>query len=174
MQTLSFVKGSTVKLEQLLGEEDKERRQPTRSLTFTRYKISGTDLGQSIEHQGRVYFFFGDTVGALGGALDTMATTDAADPEQGARLDFLTAPGKPYLTIQPSGLTMAGFETPNEVHIGELAAGEQILKIILKTSDRFRVCVDPCACPSSCGALCLDQVLCGIDLRKPSLYSLLL
>jgi hypothetical protein len=114
-QTLSFVEGSSVKLEQLLGEVDKERQQPTLSLTFTRYKIRGTDLGQSIEHQGRAYFFFGDTVGALGGALDTIATTDATDPEHGVRLDFLTAPGKPFLTIQPPGLTMAGFETPDGV-----------------------------------------------------------
>ncbi len=108
---LRYVAGSTEKLEQLLGEIDKERRQPTLSQTFTRYRIRGTDLGNSFEHDGRVYFLFGDTVGALGGALDTMATTDATDPERGVRLDFLTL-GDRYATINPPGVSMGPFEVP--------------------------------------------------------------
>src|SRR5579864_425668 len=90
---LRYVPRSTVKLEQLVGEEDKERHQPTLSRTVTRYQIQGTDLGYSFEHDGRVYFLFGDTVGRLRRALDTIATTDAHDPEQGVRLDFLTVGG---------------------------------------------------------------------------------
>src|SRR5580658_5559382 len=87
---IRYVIGSTVKVEQLLGEEDKERHQPTLSRTETRYGIRGTDLGNSFEHEGRVYFLFGDTVGRLRHAFDTIATTDALDPESGVRLDFLT------------------------------------------------------------------------------------
>src|SRR5580658_8307145 len=87
---LQYVPGSTIKLQQLLGEEDKERHQPTLSRTLTRYGIEGTDLGYSFEHEGRVYFLFGDTVGRLRHAFDTIATTDALDPESGVRLDFLT------------------------------------------------------------------------------------
>ena len=108
---LRYVPGSAVKVEQLLGEEDKERHQPTLSRTFTRYGIRGTDLGYSFEHQGHVYFLFGDTVGRLDHALDTIATTDATDPERGVRLDFLTAGGD-YLTIQPPGISMGAFEVP--------------------------------------------------------------
>jgi hypothetical protein len=108
---IRFVAGSTVKVEQLLGEEDKEKHQPTLSRTETRYGIQGTDLGNSFEHDGRVYFLFGDTVGRLDHALDTIATTDATGPEQGVRLDFLTA-GRDYLTIQPPGISMGGFEVP--------------------------------------------------------------
>jgi hypothetical protein len=108
---IRFVAGSTVKVEQLLGEEDKEKHQPTLSLTETRYGIRGTDLGNSFEHNGRVYFLFGDTVGRLDHALDTIATTDAIDPEQGVRLDFLMA-GPDYLTIQPPGISMGAFEVP--------------------------------------------------------------
>src|SRR5579862_4231859 len=67
---LRYIPGSTVKINQLLGEEDKERHQPTLSRTFSRFGIQGTDLGYSFEHQGRVYFLFGDTVGKLGHALD--------------------------------------------------------------------------------------------------------
>ena len=109
---IRYVPGSTIKLEQLLGEEDKERHQPTRSRTVTRYQLQGTDLGYSFEHEGRAYFLFGDTMGALGQALDTIATTDARDPELGVRLDFLTVPGRPYLTIRPPGISMGAFETP--------------------------------------------------------------
>jgi hypothetical protein len=58
-----------------------------------------------------VYFLFGDTVGRLDHALDTIATTDATDPELGVRLDFLMA-GRDYLTIQPPGISMGPFEVP--------------------------------------------------------------
>lgn len=118
---LRYVPGSTTKLEQLLGEEDKELHQPTLSQTFTRYGIQGTDLGYSFEYAGHAYFLFGDTVGKLDKALDTIATTDATNPEQGVRLDFLTV-GKDYLTIQPPGVSMGAFETP----IGGISIGGQM------------------------------------------------
>jgi len=107
---LRYVPGSTIKLEQLLGEEDKQLHQLTLSRTVTRYGIEGTDLGNSFEHGGRVYFLFGDTVGRLRRALDTIATSDANDPESGVRLDFLKS-GSDYLTIQP-GISMGAFEVP--------------------------------------------------------------
>ncbi len=125
---ITYVPGSTVKLEQLLGEEDKERHQPTLSQTVTRYGLEGTDLGHSFEHQGRAYFLFGDTVGRLGHALDTIATTDARDPEQGVRLDFLTV-GRDYLTIQPPGISMGAFETP----AGGISLGGQMY-VAVKTN----------------------------------------
>ncbi len=109
---LRYVPGSTIKVEQLVGEVDKERQRPTLSRTFSRYGLLGTDLGYSFEHKGHVCFLFGDTMGRLDRALDTIATTDARDPERGIRLDFMTAPGRPYLTIQPPGISMGAFETP--------------------------------------------------------------
>lgn len=108
---LRYVAGSTIKVEQILGEEDKQLHQPTLSRTVTRYGIEGTDLGNSFEHGGRVYFLFGDTVGRLRRALDTIASTDAVDPEGGIRLDFLKS-GNDYLTIQPPGVSMGAFEVP--------------------------------------------------------------
>jgi hypothetical protein len=108
---LRYVAGSTVKVEQLLGEQDKQLHRPTLSRTLTRYGIEGTDLGNSFEHAGRVYFLFGDTMGRLRRALDTIATTDATDPETGVRLDFLKS-GSDYLTIQPPGISMGAFEVP--------------------------------------------------------------
>ena len=126
---IRFVAGSTVKVEQLLGEEDKEKHQPTLSRTETRYGIQGTDLGNSFEHDGRVYFLFGDTVGRLDHALDTIATTDATGPEQGVRLDFLTA-GRDYLTIQPPGISMGPFEVP----VAGISLGGQMYVCLLYTS----------------------------------------
>jgi hypothetical protein len=70
----------------------------------------------AIDHNGRVYFLFGDTVGAREEALDAIAMTDAGDdandPDGGVRLDFLTAPPHTYLTIRPPGISMGAFEVP--------------------------------------------------------------
>jgi hypothetical protein len=129
---LTLVPGSTVKLEQLVGDHDKERRQATRSQTYSRFGVEGTDLGNSFEHDGRVYFLFGDTLGPLAGALDTIGVTDDTNPEDGVRMDFLTmdpppgrrgGPGRrgraqlpagarQYLTINPPGIPMGPFEVP--------------------------------------------------------------
>jgi hypothetical protein len=112
--TLTYVPGSTQKINQLLGELDKQTHQPTLSRTESRYRLQGTDLGYSFEHQGKIYFLFGDTVGARNSALDSMATTaDASvDPEPGVRLDFLTQSPGLYLTVQPPGISMGAFEVP--------------------------------------------------------------
>jgi hypothetical protein len=109
--SVQHIVGSTVKLEQLIGDLDKERHQKTRGQSFSRYRIEGTDLGYSFEHDGRATFLFGDTIGALHGALDTIAMTDAEEPEAGVRLDFLTE-GDRYLTIRPPGIPMGEFNVP--------------------------------------------------------------
>jgi hypothetical protein len=122
---LRYEAGSTAKIQQLLGEEDKQLHQPTLSRTVTRYGIEGTDLGNSFENGGRVYFLFGDTVGRLRRALDTIATTDATDPERGVRLDFLTS-GSDYLTIQPPGISMGAFEVP----VAGISLGGQVYVVV--------------------------------------------
>jgi hypothetical protein len=108
---LHYIPGSSIKLEQLIGEENKERHQPTRSRTFKRYQIRGAELGYSFEHEGRAYFLFGDTMGRLARAADTIATTDVRDPEPGIELNFLTV-GDQYLTIDPPGISMGASEVP--------------------------------------------------------------
>src|SRR3954471_15215604 len=59
---LAYVPNSTVKVEQVVGDFDKERHEPTINQTEARYGIAGTDLGNSFEHNGKTYFTFGDTV----------------------------------------------------------------------------------------------------------------
>jgi hypothetical protein len=116
LPTLTYVRGSTRKINQLIGEMDKQAHQPTLSRTESRYRLQGTDLGYSFEHQGKIYFLFGDTVGARGAALDSMATVDVGrepmDPERGVKLDFLVQSPGLYLTVEPPGVSMGAFEVP--------------------------------------------------------------
>ena len=107
---VTLIPGSTTKIEQLIGDLDKQRQTPTANQTVTRYGIEGTDLGYSFEHKGQVLFLFGDTLGRGGGdAIGSSRTTDAA---QGMHLDFLTNSDGRYLKVQPSGIDMKGGEVP--------------------------------------------------------------
>lgn len=56
-----WVPGSSQKVCQLVGELDHETGQPTVSQTGTNYGLSGNDLGSSFEHNGKLWFLFGDT-----------------------------------------------------------------------------------------------------------------
>ncbi len=56
---LQFVSDSSVKLQQLIGDEDKERHTPTSTQTLTRFGIEGSEMGNSFEYQGHLYFLFG-------------------------------------------------------------------------------------------------------------------
>ena len=136
MPVLRFVPGSSIKLEQLIGDRDKELHRPTLSQTLSRYGLEGACLGYSFEHQGLLYFLFGDTVGRLGRWPDTIATTNAADPEQDIRLDLLTV-GDRYLTIEPAGVSMGSFEVP----VAGISLGGQMYVVVstshtAKSTDR--------------------------------------
>ena len=95
---------ATQKICQLTGQMDKERNQYIG--TETDYGLAGVDLGASVEHNGRVYFLFGDTApsGPLNPpwrdtATDSVVWVPAnSDPEQGLHLNFLTAPDGKYLS----------------------------------------------------------------------------
>lgn len=123
---IHYVPRSTIKLEQLIGDEDKEWHQPTHSRTVTRYHIQGASLGSSLEHDGHAYFLFGDTIGQLGRALDTIATTNTTEPEHGVQMDFLTEGAAPYLTIQPPGVSMGPFELP----VSGISLGGQMYVVV--------------------------------------------
>lgn len=108
--SLVYVPGSTVKVEQIVGDFDKERGLPTVNQTGSRYGIAGTDLGNSFEHVGKVYFPFGDSL--LPNAPDPLGFSDSTDPEQPLRLDFLSrAPGT-FTPISPAGVSMGPYEIP--------------------------------------------------------------
>jgi len=103
-RVIGAIRGATRKVHQLTGEHDRERGVPTLNLTETRFGLFGTDLGASFEHDGRLWFLFGDTVSSVGyddrrpEAGDSIAWTDDRNPEEGLRLNFLTAPDGRYLS----------------------------------------------------------------------------
>ncbi len=126
--------GATIKLEQLIGDEDKERHQPTRNQTSTRYGLEGAELGYSFEHDGRAYFLFGDVVGGAERGAATIATTTTTDPDSGVSLDFLTGGAGQYLAIQPAGLFMG----PGSVPVAGISLGGQMYVVVRTHNPRDR------------------------------------
>src|SRR5262245_7409874 len=58
---VAWVPGSTQKICQLVGEIDKQFNTPTINQTETRWGLIGNDLGFSFEHDGKLFFLFGDS-----------------------------------------------------------------------------------------------------------------
>jgi hypothetical protein len=120
---LTWIPGSTVKIEQLIGDCDYAAQAktglctPTTSRTNTRAKVVGTDLGASFESQGKLIFLFGDTLGPATAtnyfASDTIASSVSTDPAAGLALDFFTNPaGTPYF-VRIAGVNMGAANVPH-------------------------------------------------------------
>lgn len=123
LATLTWLPGSTVKVEQLIGDCDYTRQAqtkqcvPTTSQTATRAKVLGTDLGASFESNGRLIFLFGDTISPSPSenyfASDTLASSVSTDPANGLFLDFFkNNDGTPYFVRIP-GVRMGAGEVPH-------------------------------------------------------------
>jgi hypothetical protein len=119
--TLTWISGSTVRVEQILGDCDYAIQAktgqctPTTSRTSTRAKVLGTDIGSSFESGGNLIFLFGDTIGPNEDYLasDTMASSTSTDPARGLFLDFFTqSDGTPYFVRIP-GVRMGAAEVPH-------------------------------------------------------------
>src|SRR5260370_22993496 len=107
-----YVAASIRKLYQLTGECDRERNQLTLSRTASRFGVSGTDLGSSFEHNGRIYFLFGDTGPH---AEDSIGYTTDTDPEAGIHLEFVTQANNPQHYLPPTTVppvSLVAFEVP--------------------------------------------------------------
>jgi serine/threonine protein kinase len=134
--TLAFhqTPGATTKLEQLIGDQDKESHQPTRNQTATRFGVEGAELGYSFEHDGHAYFLFGDVVGSAGRGADAVATTDATDPDAGVALDFLSSGAGQFLPIQPAGVNMSLGSVP----VAGISLGGQMYVVVRTHNPRDR------------------------------------
>jgi hypothetical protein len=120
---LTYVPQSTVKVEQIIGDCDREvqARNGTclaiPSQTVSRYNIAATDLGPSFEADGRMIIMFGDTIGANPqqlGAADPFAYSTSTNPAAPMRLDFFTdATGTAPLFIRLPGIPMGLLNVPN-------------------------------------------------------------
>ena len=117
---LTYVPGSTAKVEQLLGDcdwPDLEQRKvctPTASQTLTRFDILGIDLGYSFESALGLVFLFGDTIGqkTLYKAGDTIALSTSTDPNSPLLLNFLTKSDGSTFLVQPPGIAMGADDVP--------------------------------------------------------------
>jgi hypothetical protein len=110
--TITYIPGSTTRLEQLIGDTDKARKQPTANQTFARFGIRGTDLGYSFEHDGKAIFLFGDTMGRRGGDVIGYSSTTNPELPAGLHLDFLLDNRGQYLKVEPPNVDMGGFNVP--------------------------------------------------------------
>jgi hypothetical protein len=140
-----YVAGSSQKICQLTGEEDKEFGISTVSQTETRFGLIGTDNGYSFEHNGRLYFLFGDTppTALFNGHPNTQTSSprtaddnDAiaylADSSAGPfpKLNFVTdsigafknpvvldAQGRPAITLRTNETPVAGFSEGGRMYV---------------------------------------------------------
>lgn len=94
---------------QLTGESDDDLSLPHFTRTWTEYGITGMDLGIPVEHNGRLYLFFGDTGGSssddpkkaddgsAGGCFKSVAVAtpevrvSVPEPLAGLRLNMVTS-----------------------------------------------------------------------------------
>ena len=120
---LTWLDGSSVKLEQLIGDVDwadaaRGITTPTTSQTTTRYNIHGTDIGYSFEDDGRVLFAFGDTRSLDPGAVnfhagDPVAWSTSTDGDAGLLLNFFTRSNGLPMFVTPPGVAMGADDVPN-------------------------------------------------------------
>lgn len=108
------VTGRPQKVAQLIGDWDRERQQPTANLTYTRYRLYGTDLGVSFQHKGVTYLAFGDTVGIVGEDRDALALSTDTNPENGLGLQFFHDMFGSYQPVTVPGIAQGAFEVPME------------------------------------------------------------
>jgi len=99
------------KICQLTGGTDFQFEAPTKNQTLANYSVGGTDLGYPFEHNGSVYFLFGDTGGSVPDGRDSIAFSRDTDPEACPQLTFV-ADGKTFRPIQANGVSLAYFEVP--------------------------------------------------------------
>jgi hypothetical protein len=118
---LAWVTNSSVKLQQLIGEEgttnyaqDTDRQTGSNLLnqTYGLYQVGGTDVSSSFEYNGRVNFLFGDTLYLNAG--DTMAWSTNTNALGGLQLNFFTNTSGPQiaLTITPTNVDMGIDDVP--------------------------------------------------------------
>jgi len=108
---LVYVPGSTKRVSQLTGDFDRMLGKPTQNQTGKRFGVVGTDLGSSFEHDGRLFFLFGDTWGRPG-EKDAVAWTGSRDPAN-ISLNFHQAPDGKWLPPTVPGVRLGGFEIPS-------------------------------------------------------------
>jgi hypothetical protein len=115
MPEIAVVAGSVRKICQLTGERDRQWNTDAFNRTESRFGLVGTDLGSSFEHDGRLWFLFGDTWPDADSG-DSVAWTVDRTPEPGIRLHFPSS-GSRFTCPRVSGsdgcpVSTRAFEVP--------------------------------------------------------------
>src|SRR5437867_12264088 len=76
--SLIFIPGSSVKVEQIIGDQDYQTKAATASQSTTRFNIHGTDVCASFEANGKVILTFGDTISKDPSAVNVIARVPIA------------------------------------------------------------------------------------------------
>jgi hypothetical protein len=130
--SLLYLPGSSIKLEQIIGEFDyaapaNGSRLTTTSRTVSQCNVAGCDLGSSFEHQGKLLFLFGDTISndpsmpwstssaplARYRCGDCFGWSMTTDPEAGLLVNLYASNGGSPLFVQPPGVDMGCDDVPN-------------------------------------------------------------
>lgn len=125
--SLSWVPGSSVKLEQVIGDCDWTKFDwadqtgtclATTSQTVARFNILGNGFGYSFEDNGKMIFLFGDTISKDASAVnyhasDPLAWSTSTDPEAGLLLTFYTNSDGTPLFMKPPGIKMGADDICN-------------------------------------------------------------
>jgi hypothetical protein len=96
------------KICQLVGDYDRERREPTLNLTNQRYGIYSIDLGVPFTHQGLTYVLFGETWTVEN--PDAIAYSSDDNPEDGLEFDFIQGDDGRFKPVEIPGVSLGTFE----------------------------------------------------------------
>ena len=144
-QSIRYVMGSTQKICQLVGETDREFNKPTINQTESRFGLVGDDLGYSFEHDGKLFFLFGDSnpTATFSGKPnlgkdpqrtpddnDAIAFTNDTNVDQCLKLNFITdsigayknpvvlnAQEQPAITLRAFEVPIAGISDGGKMYV---------------------------------------------------------
>lgn len=105
--------GKSQRVCQLTGEDDREWGYKTVNNT-TAFGVWGTDLGQPVVHDGKIYYFFGDTITTRNPDNwnhDAYAQSIDTTPEDCLQLDFFKD-GNWFHPLTIPTVSLEAFETP--------------------------------------------------------------
>jgi hypothetical protein len=132
-----MVPRSTRKICQLTGERDRHWNTTAYNRTETRFGVVGTDLGSSFEHDGRLWFLFGDTWPDADSG-DSVAWTTDRQPEPGIGLHFVSRGSRfisPRVSTADGGqVSTRAFEVPLD---GFSANGHMY---VFRSTEHYREC----------------------------------
>jgi hypothetical protein len=102
------------KINQLVGDYDREKDQPTENRTFSRYGLEATDLGVPFQKGDTTFVLFGDSWGVIPDLPNAIAYTTDNTPDDGLELNFVENNSGLFHPLTIPGISQHAFEVPTE------------------------------------------------------------